>query len=288
MTEDIEYYNYKAYQNLKERLGLFDAVIECNDLALREFIANKDAAEDPAIYIKNLSLKHSVKVDSVNNKMLTSRIRHFYIMSVSQQVDQFFDEFRIEHKLVNESKWENKQVGEIDLDYILRTLCGTTVDGVKLIGEELYEGYQYYRKVRNRFAHSDKDDRNIDNQYIVVEKFKPWYLENYSIKDSPKIYNEISFDDFRLFSVIVKEIAFKFCMSLRPSVEQLSKEIIRQSKIEQNEKEINKVNFKSFRGLKNKPQRYLNALTNFLNTNFGRFKKSDILAISKILDESAI
>lgn len=282
----ISYYNYKCYQNLKERLGLFDAVIECNELALREFILNSKIAESPKEYIKSLSSKHSIKVDSVDTQLLHSRIRHFYIMSVSQQADQFFDEFREEHKKINNSEWGDRNKGETNLDYILRTLFLTLENGKAKIGIELYTCYEYYRKIRNRFAHSDNDDDKVDEEFKKVQVFKEWYQELYKVSNSPKLYDFIDFDDFKLFSNIIKAIAFKLCVHLKPTLENIAVEIIRQSNIKPLNKSVPKVDFKSFQRIRNKPNRYINAFTNFINTHFGRFKKSDILALDKLINNA--
>ncbi|MDM8568610.1 hypothetical protein QUF50_03675 [Thiotrichales bacterium HSG1] len=78
---DITKFSYTSYQKLKKMLGEFDAVVECNEIAIREFI-EKTQIEGTQKYIKQLSAKHKIRVDEVNFIKFSSRIRHYYIVSV--------------------------------------------------------------------------------------------------------------------------------------------------------------------------------------------------------------
>jgi len=62
---DITKFSYDAYRKLKKTLGEFDAVVECNEIAIREFI-EKSQIEDTRKYIQQLSAKHKLRVDEVN------------------------------------------------------------------------------------------------------------------------------------------------------------------------------------------------------------------------------
>jgi predicted transport protein len=143
-------FSFKAFRNLKKGLGEFDAVVECNEIAIREFLTNLKASQDQKQFIKDLANKHNVRVDSVNIDLFSSRIRLFYIMSVMQQAEQFIDEFRKEYKTYNPT-WTNKADGETDFDNLLQNIFTSKVEGITEIGNEVYYGFEYYRFVRNRF-----------------------------------------------------------------------------------------------------------------------------------------
>ena len=161
-------FSFQSFRNLKKGLGEFDAVVECNELAIREFISNLSKAINKETFIHSLSEKYNVKVDTVSIKLFESRIRQFYIMSVMQKAEQFFDEFKKEYKDYK-SEWINKKDGETDLDNLLINTFGSLKNGIKEIKDEVYYGYEYYRFIRNRFAHSEeKDDKKLKSYHQKV------------------------------------------------------------------------------------------------------------------------
>lgn len=76
--DDITKFSYNSYRKLKKTLGEFDAVVECNEIAIREFI-EKAKSEFPGKYIEELSSKHRIRVNDVNFLQFSSRIRQCII-----------------------------------------------------------------------------------------------------------------------------------------------------------------------------------------------------------------
>lgn len=74
--------SFKAFRNLKKGLGEFDTVIECNEMAIREFLKNLKTSQNQKQFIQDLSQKHEVRVDTVSVDLFSLRIRIFYILSV--------------------------------------------------------------------------------------------------------------------------------------------------------------------------------------------------------------
>src|SRR5687768_6013176 len=132
-------FSFKAFRNLKKGLGEFDAVVECNEVAIREFLKNLKASQNQKQFIQDLSQKHGVKVDTVSVDLFSSRIRLFYILSVMQRAEQFIDEFRKEYKSYNLT-WADKEDGETDLDNLLRNIYSSKGRGIDGIGKEVYHG----------------------------------------------------------------------------------------------------------------------------------------------------
>ena len=90
---DISKYSYAAYRTLKKTLGEYDAVVECNELAVLEFIESI-SGDEAQHRIQFLSQKHSIPVHSVDVETFSTRIRQFYIASVMQQFEQFLLGFK--------------------------------------------------------------------------------------------------------------------------------------------------------------------------------------------------
>jgi hypothetical protein len=62
-----------------------------------------------------------------------------------------------EYKTYNPT-WADKVDGETDFDNFLRSIFSSKGHGIIEIGEEVYQGFEYYRFVRNGFAHSEEKD----------------------------------------------------------------------------------------------------------------------------------
>lgn len=274
MTRNINEtkFSFKAFRNLKKGLGEFDAVVECNEMAIREFLNNLKASRDQKKFIQDLSNKHDVRVEAVNIDLFSSRIRLFYILSVMQQAEQFIDEFRKEYKTYNPT-WTNKVDGDTDFDNLLQNIFSSKRQGITEIGEEVYYGFEYYRFVRNRFAHSEeKDIKKLDNLCQKVIQFSAFYNSKFHSFSSPNNYGKIDFNDFLLCTNIIKHIGYTLCEKCKPSNSQLAEKIAT-LEIKVDNKTIKPI--KNINKLKNSPERFSNAIGNLLNSNFGKINSSD-------------
>lgn len=274
MSRDINEtkFSFKAFRNLKKGLGEFDAVVECNEMAIREFLKNLKASQDKKEFIQDLSQKHGVRVDTVSVELFSSRIRLFYILSVMQQAEQFINEFRKEYKTYNPT-WLEKEEGETDLDNLLRNIFTSKGRGIDSIGKEVYHGFEYYRLVRNRFAHSEeKDIKKLENQCAKIGEYKGFYNSAFHSVDSPNNYNKIDFNDFLLFTNIIKNIGYTLCEKCKPDNSQLAEKIVKMEVTVEN-KIIKPI--KNILKLKNDPDRFSNAIGNLLNSYFGKINRTD-------------
>lgn len=274
MSRDINEtkFSFKAFRNLKKGLGEFDAVVECNEMAIREFLKNLKASQDQKQFIQDLSQKHGVRVDTVSVDLFSSRIRLFYILSVMQQGEQFIDEFRKEYKTYN-STWADKVDGETDFDNLLRNIFSSKGQGIISIGEEVYHGFEYYRLVRNRFAHSEeKDVKKLEKLCSKIGEYSGFYNSTFHSVGSPNNYDKIDFNDFLLFTNIIKHIGYTLCEKCKPDNSQLADKISK-PEVKVENKIINPI--KNIFRLKNNPDRYSNAIGNLLNSTFGKINKTD-------------
>lgn len=263
---------FKSFKRLKDGLGKFDAVVECNELAIRDLIKRLEESSNKDQLIKELSDNHNVKVNTVNVVVLSARVRQFYILSVMQQAEQFFDEFKREYNSYNNSKkWDQKQDGETDLENILRNIFDSKTRGIEKIGKEIYEGFDYYRRIRNRFSHSEeRDSDKLDKTCVLLSSYAISYGSNFKSFNCPNLYNEISFDDFLLLTNIVKSIGYTFCCECKPSNETIVQKALSLLKIRKKGGKII-----GFMKVKNDEEKIKRAIGNFLNSNFGIFDECD-------------
>ncbi len=260
---DITKFSYSSYGKLKKNLGEFDAVVECNEIAIREFI-EKSQGEEVGKYIQELSAKHKIKVDEVNFVKFGSRIRHYYVASVFQQSEQFLKDFKEECKqYVCDTEWGDIEKGETKLQYMARN-TNTTFDS------DIIEMYEYYRLIRNYMAHTDRDIKELKIRYKKIEKNENRFLNDMHLDCFPNSLENIDFNDFLLLTNIVKHIAYILCQNAKPSNKRIAEILFNLSK------ENNKATYKGLKKLKNNIPRYENALKSFAISSFGRFSSKDM------------
>jgi len=128
-------------------------------------------------------------------------------------------------------------------------------------------------RIRNRFAHSEeKDVKKLENLCSKITGYSSFYNSTFHSLNSPNNYDKIDFNDFLLFTNIIKHIGYTLCEKCKPDNSQLADKI---SKLEV--KVDNKIikPIKNIFKLKNDPDRYSNAIGNLLNSTFGKINKSD-------------
>jgi|GEM_PF-1131112 len=271
---DITKFSYKSYRILKKRLGEFDAVVECNEIAIREFLERANSTSYSLNkYIQELSDKHDdIYVDSVNSNKFSLRIRQYFIVSVSQQFEQFLQDFKNEFLIYfnEESKWIEKRDGEILLDNILRNITNqTTLPLPNTISSDLILCYNYYRLIRNFMAHTDRDKRKIERIHSKIHNNENNFKEELGLDSLPNELEKIDFSDFILFTNIVKHLAYNMSVKSKPDNDRIANILFNMPK------NNNHSSFQGIKKLKNNDTRYLSAIKNHLKTHFGRFCSSD-------------
>jgi hypothetical protein len=74
---------FRCYFKLKNNLGRFDSIVECNELAIRQFLSLLIQSNREKV-ISELSSKHGIRVNNLDSDLFQSRISQWYILSVYQ------------------------------------------------------------------------------------------------------------------------------------------------------------------------------------------------------------
>lgn len=268
---DITKFSYFAYRKLKKTLGEFDAVVECNEIAIKEFV-EQTPKKGLNKYIQQLSAKHRVKVDEVDFLKFSSRIRQYYVASVSQQAEQFLKDFRIEYQqYFPEIKWIEPGYGETKFHNTLKNISLS-------LPSDLLEIYEYYRIVRNYMSHTDRDLYDLKCRYDKIQTNKNEFLSELNLAKLPNLINEINFSDFIILTNIIKHIAYLISTSSKPENDRIAVILFNKAK------DDNGKVYKGLKKLKNDQVRFENALKSFISTNFGRFSNDDINFVRKKLE----
>ena len=268
---DITKFSYFAYRKLKKTLGEFDAVVECNEIAIKEFVeqAPKEKIQQ---YVQQLSHKHKVKVDEVDFLKFGSRIRQYYISSVFQQAEQFLKDFKTEYlQYFPDKTWVDFLKGETKLQNTLKNIS-------LALPNDLTDVYEYYRFVRNYMSHTDRDLEELKNRHIQIQNNANDFLTKLHLSALPNSLNEINFSDFLILTNVIKHIAFLISTSAKPGNERIAEILFDKAK------ENGKRAYQGLKKTKNDKNRFKAAIKSFITTNFGRFSSKDIDTVSKKLE----
>lgn len=237
---------------------------------------NSSRATSAHQYIQELSAKHSIRVDDSEMPFLRSHISQLYIISVYAQAEEFLEGFRDEHPLSTDWRYEKK---DDLLKSILKNICQDYQAAKRLVGSLEVELFDHYRMVRNRFVHVDIDVSKIDSKVLHLQEEVKAH-SSYGKLNAPNKYSDMSFDDFILFTRVVKQLAFKLCQASRPSDRQLADTVF---KIIQSEN--SPLSLQKLKQLKCNPDRVKNCLETLLRKLYGLDKLESSPIIRMIQSE---
>lgn len=203
-------FTLRSYSNLKHELGVLDATIEVVEISIREFsiLGTYKSFNDK---IKYYSEKHEICVNETSSEEVIKASAGLYILLTHGVFDSFLDKFLIEVKRYRQ--FDSKKDGQTILDFILDQM-----DEREFKNNPLYKGYDYYRLLRNDLAHVGFSFRQAPPSQENIEKIfeaikKPNKKE---IKYRAFTKGSVEFDDFIIFSRIIKKIAWNLCQFAKP------------------------------------------------------------------------
>lgn len=268
---DITKFTFKSFRALKKRLGEFDAVVECNEIAIREFAVQVRSSTNAKKHIEELSLKHRVRVNEVDFAKFGARIRQFYVLSVTQQAEQFLEEFQQEYKEYFPAKtWQPKNSSETVIENVLINIFGNKTAGINKITEGVFEAYEYYRLIRNLVAHSENYKiPKITNKHNAAKIHLTDLQTRFHLSGGLNEYTNIDYNDFLMITNIIKSIGYSLCQEATPNNQRIAEILVGL----ENERGLNIMN--GLKKIKNDENRYKSAVFSLLRTNFGRISSTD-------------
>ena len=211
-----------AYRDFKRTLGKINAVVECAELAVRKFIDEAEHAPNREEFVQGASSRFAVRVDVLDVSLLKQQIAQFHIASVHQEFEAFLK------NAARELRGEGvpRSEGDSLLKSTLLSLVGGYDKAVNAVGRLEVGVAEYYRLVRNGFAHAGAEGAvKIDLE--TLRKAVEESGGSFSKLNAPNNFSSIQFDDFILFTRAVKQLALKLCQAARPSDEGIMQMVIR-------------------------------------------------------------
>jgi hypothetical protein len=238
-------FRFPCYRDLKQKLGEFDALCECIELATRDLIEHASAAPDQHAYVSGLSRLHGIRVNRVDVPALRPHVARMYILAVYQCLEDFLIGLREEHP-------QGKQWGMDYYDDRL-TKIGRAVGFNHTLA---FDVCQHYRVIRNATMHPSARDKLRANA-VAVKALRDRVAQNSSLStlDAPNSYDAASFDDFVLFTRSIKTLAEELCAAARPSDDELAEM-------------VKAMTVKLAGKFRNAPERLANARSGFLQTTY--------------------
>jgi len=253
MTTD---FRFVAYRDFKRTLGKINSVVECAELAVRKFIDEAERTADPEELVRQVSAEFKVRVDKLDIPLLKQQIAQFHIISVHQEFESFLKDLarEIRGELIHHPK------DKCLLEVTLVELFGGYDKAVKATGRFEIEVADYYRQVRNGFAHTGAEGV-VRKDVNALRKLVEQQGDSFSRLDAPNPNTAINFDDFVLFTRVVKQLALKLCQAARPTDGEIVEMVMRLG-----EEGHHNVNLKKLVGQNPIPVRRRRALAGLLRT----------------------
>lgn len=263
-------FKYKAYNNLLAELGRLDYIFETTHLAILEFKSLMDISGNKENFLKEKSMVHGIVVNYDPKNDLDNLTVLAQIANVYHYVETYFYELKDEYNQYEED--DNKQLvlgrnpnkDETKLQKILNLLkILNRTNKIDFIPEYLLDIFHYYYLLRVYFSHKSRikygDIKAGYNKALNHFNDKDKLPAKFQKFDAPKEINNLTFNDYFLFTNISKELSLFLSSFLYPNP-------IGFSKIESLALKI---------GVRNKPKRKERFINNHLITNFGYICKDD-------------
>lgn len=225
-------FRFQCLLDLFRNLGQHDAIAETTEVAIRAFLLTAQENVDFNHFLAVQSQAVGIKVDNVNRKQFQQRVSLGYLISVHQSFEIFLKDFRTEHIDFYNDEWH---VGEAKMslfDKVIKKVgkVGQGDDVKAAIGTHTYAVLNYYRLVRNAFAHTevageqelgDSKGKKNNKDFEDLEYFLPAIQSDYPNLKAPNLIADIGFDDFLLYTRTVKTAADRLMVFCKPTEKQL-------------------------------------------------------------------
>jgi hypothetical protein len=249
-------FRFVAYRDFKQTLGKINAAVECAEIATRKFIYEAEHAPNRDEFVQRVSSEFNVRVDTLDVALLQQQIAQLHIASVHQEFESFLKDMTRELR----GELIQRVQDESLLKSTLVSLFGGYEKAVKAVGRFEVEVAEYYRLVRNSFAHAGaegavKKDVNALRQLVGRQE------ASFSKLNAPKKYSDVEFDDFILFTRAVKQLANNLCLAARPADQEIVQMVVRL-----NQSGHRNVNLKKLVAQNPQPVRLRRALAGLLRT----------------------
>jgi len=211
-------FNLPSYKQLKLSLGEHDAVVqlqECARLTLTKKYEDIKRVRNISFpdFIKEESAQFGIHLHDLTIKTYPNIVFQNYLIMPNSLLEEFIDSFVDDFNsllLLNTSlpKTSNK----CKLERLLELLSNNGYNSI--VNSKELDLYNYYRLIRNKLAHKLPTGNLSLSSNVDVTYFQNKYPQ----LQAPNEPEELTFDDFILYTATIKSIAQQITQSIASSI----------------------------------------------------------------------
>lgn len=197
-------YEKNALNNFKDVLGKYCAINQFVELSKRCFVVDHQNELQKRETFVELATAYAVTLTNYDADSMVSEICRSYIVNVHLCFETFLRDVCRQMNKYGKNEYKRRIQEESYLSCVVRNICGSNLaDDMK----PLYELCEYYRLIRNTSVHDLCDVDSHEREYGKLQKYNFKTETKFSKLVAPNKYEEISFDDFIMFSRSCVELA---------------------------------------------------------------------------------
>lgn len=197
-------YEKNALNNFKDVLGKYCAINQFVELSKRCFVVEHHHEIQKKETFVELATEYAVTLTNYDADVMASEICRSYIVNVHLCFETFLKDVCWQMKKYGKNKYKPRIQEESYLSCAVRNICGNNLaDDIK----PLYDLCEYYRLIRNTSVHDLCDVDSHEKEYDKLKTYNFKTEAKFSRLLAPNKYEEISFDDFVMFSRCCVELA---------------------------------------------------------------------------------
>ncbi|MGB0931687.1 MAG: hypothetical protein ACPGVB_12970, partial [Chitinophagales bacterium] len=136
------------------------------------------------------------------------------------------------------------------------------------LNQEIIDGFEYYRQIRNKFIHLEKyNESKLQTAASNANLHKQWYEDTFTIRYGLNQYSNLNIKDYHLFSAILIKLGYALSNAAKPSNQILANELLSEGD-----------NFRIIKKLIHK-KRGDKGLKNMITIKFGELDSNDKIEI---------
>lgn len=197
-------YEKNALNNFKTVLGKYCAINQFIELSNRCFVVEHQKEIEKRETFIELATEYGVTLTNYDAGAMVSEISRSYIVNVNVCFETFLKDICQQINTYGKGKYLPKIKGESYLSCAVKNIF---TGGLSKDMKPLYDLCEYYRLVRNTSVHDLCDVNFHKQEYRKLKKYKFKTEAKFLKLTAPNKYDEISFDDFIMFSRFCVELA---------------------------------------------------------------------------------
>lgn len=190
--------------NFKDILGQYCAINQFVELSKRCFVSEHATQLSAREAFVELAIQNHITLTSYNLDDMVSTISRSYIVNVQLCFETFLKNVCREVKEFSIKEYHEKLQDESWLKCASLNILGSNIPKEK---QGLFDLCEYYRLVRNTAVHDLCDVKSRKKEYENLKKYNFKKNAKFTKLLAPNEYENISFDDFVMFSRSCIELA---------------------------------------------------------------------------------